>query len=123
MPHRMGQAFHGVNKGAKVMKMMRTLIQEIEKRIKDHYGEKFQGLILYGSMARGEADDSSDIDLLVLLSQPLNYFQELRKIVDILYPVQLKADILISAKPAAVDEFEAGQIGLYRTAKREGLAL
>ena len=105
------------------MKIMRTLIQEIEKRIKYHYGERFQGLILYGSMARGEADDSSDMDLLVLLSQPLNYFQELREIIDILYPVQLEADILISAKPAAVEEFEAGQIELYRTAKREGLAL
>jgi predicted nucleotidyltransferase len=103
--------------------MMNALIKEIEKRIKDHYGEKFQGLIIYGSMARGEANDSSDIDLLVLLAQPLNYFQELRKIVDILYPVQLEADMLISAKPAAVDEFQAGQIGLYRTAKREGLAL
>lgn len=105
------------------MKVIKTLFQDIEKRIADHYGERFQGLILYGSMARGEADDSSDMDLLVLLSQPLHYFLELRQIIEILYPVQLETDILISAKPAAVDEFEAGQIELYRTAKREALVL
>ena len=30
-----------------------------------HYGDKFKGLILYGSQARDESDDQSDIDFLV----------------------------------------------------------
>jgi predicted nucleotidyltransferase len=36
------------------------------------FQDNFQGLILYGSMARGEADNFSDIDLLVLLKKPFN---------------------------------------------------
>ena len=73
-------------------------------------------------MARGQEEKSSDIDLFVLLSKPFNYFNELRKIVELLYPVQLKSEHLISAKPVAADEFESGKIHLYRTAKREGIA-
>jgi predicted nucleotidyltransferase len=73
-------------------------------------------------MARGEADNFSDIDLLVLLKKPFNYFQELRRIVELLYPVQLESENLISAKPAVKEEFESGEILLYRFAKREGLA-
>jgi hypothetical protein len=41
--------------------------------------------------------------------------------VDLLYPIQLASDRLISAMPAAVDEFERGDIQLYRNAKREGV--
>jgi len=71
---------------------------------------------------RDAPKESSDIDLFVLLSKPFNYFDELRKIIELLYPVQLKLEHLISAKPAAEDEFESGKIHLYRIAKREGIA-
>jgi predicted nucleotidyltransferase len=80
-------------------------------------------LVLYGSMARNQASSVSDIDLLVLLSKPFDYFHELRRIVDLLYPIQLESEHLISAKPAAIDEFEYGDIQLYRNVKREGLFL
>jgi predicted nucleotidyltransferase len=73
-------------------------------------------------MARGQAENFSDIDLLVLLKEPFNYFQELRTIVELLYPMQLESECLISAKPAAKEEFDSGKILLYRLAKREGLA-
>jgi predicted nucleotidyltransferase len=99
-----------------------SLLKKCNQILSDYYEDKFQGLILYGSMARGEADNFSDIDLLVLLKEPFNYFQELRRIVELLYPVQLESENLISAKPAAKEEFESGEILLYRFAKREGLA-
>ena len=76
--------------------------------------------MLYGSLARDQSEPGSDIDLLVLLQGPVDYFRELRDIVDLLYPIQLETDRLISAKPAPVDEFERGSIQLYRNARREG---
>lgn len=97
---------------------------EIAKRCKDilasHYGSKFEGVVLYGSTARGQESPSSDIDLLVLLRKPFDYFRELRHIVDLLYPIQLDSEYLISAKPADKDEFEHGVLQLYRNAQREG---
>ena len=41
----------------------------------------------------------SDIDLLVLLSEPFDYFAELRQVIEVLYPIQLESEQLISAKP------------------------
>ena len=102
---------------------MNEIAKKCKRILKEHYGAQFQGLVLYGSMARNREDESSDIDLLVLLHRPFDYFQELWKITDLLYPVQLESEKLISAKPAAVDEFEAGNIHLYRNARSEGLAL
>ena len=76
---------------------MNFVLEKCKHILSDYYGDKFQGLILYGSMARGQTDNFSDIDLLVLLNTPFNYFQELRKIVELLYPVQLESENLISA--------------------------
>ncbi len=58
-----------------------------------------------------------------MISQPFDYFKELRRIVEWLYPIQLESEQLISAKPAPSDESHRGVIQLYRNAKREGIAV
>ena len=49
-----------------------------------HYGDRLQSLILFGSAARQALSPDSDLDLLVVLKPPFDYFQELRSLVDIL---------------------------------------
>ncbi len=98
-------------------------IEKCKDILKKHYGKKFQGLVLYGSFARRENTSESDIDLLVLLKEPFNYFKELREIVDLLYPIQLNSKYLISAQPAAEGEFKEGVIQLYRNARRDGILI
>ena len=100
---------------------IKEAISKSKATLEAHYGPRFEGLVLYGSLARNQGDSSSDIDLLVLLKEPFDYFRELRLIVDMLYDIQLETDRLISAKPAPTDEFERGSIQLYRNARREGL--
>ena len=58
-----------------------------------YYGEQFAGLLLYGSHARQQTEEGSDIDLLVLLHGPFDYFQEIRNLADILYPLKLESEI------------------------------
>jgi predicted nucleotidyltransferase len=79
--------------------------------------------VLYGSVARQQASVDSDIDLLVLLNRPFDYFVELRGIIEMLYPLQLESDQLISAKPVPLDEYEHGRIQLYRNAKKDGVLI
>ena len=97
--------------------------RECKKTLAGYYGERFKGLLLYGSVARGQDGPTSDIDLLVLLKQPFDNCEELRRIVDLLYPIQLESERLISAKPAALDEFQNGRIQLYRNIKKEGVSV
>ncbi|MBN1579384.1 MAG: nucleotidyltransferase domain-containing protein [Anaerolineae bacterium] len=65
-----------------------NVTQKCKRILEGYYGDRFQGLVLYGSVAREQAEPSSDIDLLVLLGQPFDFFQELRQIVDLLYDVR-----------------------------------
>jgi predicted nucleotidyltransferase len=98
-----------------------SVIQKCKEVLSQYYGSRLKSIILYGSMARGEAGPGSDIDLLVLLSVPFDYFAELRQIVDLLYPIQLESKQLISAKPALASDYEVGSISLYRNVRREGV--
>ena len=104
-------------------KIISPIIQKCKETLTKYYGARLKGVILYGSMARGEASPASDIDLLVLLSPPFDYFAELRQLVDLLYPIQLESERLISAKPALASDFELGSLSLYRNARREGVAV
>lgn len=45
----------------------RTLIEKLIEALKRKYGERFISLIIFGSVARGEAKRSSDIDLLLII--------------------------------------------------------
>lgn len=100
-----------------------TIIKKCKATLAKYYGDRLKGVVLYGSMARKQATLSSDIDLLVLLAPPLDYFAELWQIVNVLYPLQLESEHLISAKPVSIKDFEAGSISLYRNAKREGVTV
>jgi predicted nucleotidyltransferase len=102
---------------------VKKVVRQCKKVLAQHYGDRFAGLVLYGSVARGHADAGSDIDLLVLLRGSFDTFKELRQIVDLLYPLQVESERLISAKPVPVDDFEHGRLQLYRNAKREGLLI
>ncbi|MFW5915310.1 MAG: nucleotidyltransferase family protein, partial [Planctomycetota bacterium] len=44
-----------------------SILNECSERLKAHYGDDLADVILYGSFARDEQDEESDIDLLVLL--------------------------------------------------------
>lgn len=101
----------------------REILAQCKALLAQHYQTQFQGLVLYGSVARQQATPASDIDLLVLLTPPFDYFQELHTIIDLLYPVQLESDQLISAKPASIPDFEQGVRQFYRHAKREGVVV
>ena len=48
-------------------KAVRDLVQDFARLVREHFGERVAGIWLYGSAARGDWVEDSDIDVLVLL--------------------------------------------------------
>jgi uncharacterized protein len=48
----------------------RHVLDDLAGRIKERYGERLDRLQVFGSRARGDVSDESDIDLLVVLKVP-----------------------------------------------------
>lgn len=99
------------------------LIKHCAQIIRETYGERLAGIVLYGSVARGDDDPESDIDLLVLIEGEYDLWEEIGRLVDALYPLQLESGRLISAKPARAEDYRRGTTMLYRNAVEEGITL
>jgi predicted nucleotidyltransferase len=100
-----------------------TIRKEIRPRLQKAFQGRFRGVLLFGSEARNQAGEDSDLDLMVLLEAPVRIGRDLETIVTALYPLQLEMDRPIHALPVSSEAFEAGQYGIYRNARREGLYL
>lgn len=102
---------------------LELLRREIPWRLRQALGARYRGTILFGSRARGDASPDSDIDLLVLLDQPVSLGRDGDAIIHALYPVQLGIDVPLHPVPVAYDSYQAGTFGLYRNAREEGIQL
>jgi predicted nucleotidyltransferase len=81
-------------------------------------------VVLFGSKARGADDAESDIDLLVVTSRDLAW-REREAVIDALYDIQLRHDVLLSPLVVSAQEWEQGLLSvlpLHREIERDGIA-
>ncbi len=64
-------------------------------------------IILFGSKARGDDREDSDIDLLLLTAQPLTW-EDRGRAVDLLFPLELEYDIVFGLMSVAEDDWYRG---------------
>ena len=48
---------------------VKRLVEKVEAHLHERYGDGIKRVILYGSYARGEATEHSDVDVLVLVAR------------------------------------------------------
>ena len=97
------------------------LLNQVKSSLQMAFGDRLRRVILYGSEARGCAEPDSDIDLLVLLTGPVDFGKDLRTCIHVLYPLVLDLGRPIDVIPVDVDEYQPQEFSLYRHAKAEGI--
>ena len=51
----------------KSLEEVRPILSELKRELSTIYGSRLKYLLIYGSYARGEAEEGSDLDLMVVL--------------------------------------------------------
>ena len=77
-------------------KQLRNLLGELKEGLKVIYGTHLKGLYLYGSYARGEQQDDSDVDVLVVLKSYDHYVGEVRRSGQLASELSLKYGVSVS---------------------------
>ena len=106
---------------AKLPPKVRDVIIALEKGLKELYGDRFRGLLLYGSYARGTADEGSDVDLLLLLEGPVDAVREILNVQPIKNPLSLESDLVLSVVPTSIEDFERGETIFLRTIRKDAM--
>lgn len=98
-------------------------IRRFVRLLSEAYGERLRGLFLYGSRARGDAAEDSDVDLLVVLADFEDFWKEFHRISSMAYASSFDAGlkVLLSAFPIQEKAFQKGASPLILNVRREGV--
>lgn len=98
---------------------LQEAIRKLEEDLKRLYSERFRGLLLYGSYARGDAREGSDVDLLLLLDGPVNPVREILHMEPVVWPLSLEYDTVLSVMPVGVESYQKGETRFIRSVRKE----
>ncbi len=98
----------------------RQAIKEAVKMLKSQF--PVSNVILFGSKVRGEDDEHSDIDFLLVTSRALHWKEE-KAVVGISFDIGMEHDVIFSPLFASSDEWDGGifmQFPVYEEISRDG---
>jgi uncharacterized protein len=99
-----------------------NIMQTVRKRLQDHAVERFVRLVVFGSVARGDARPDSDIDMMLFVSHTLPSDKEF--ISDLCSDILLEYGIVLSLFCRTEAEFAQRPFNpLFRSILREGVAV
>ena len=108
------------------MKSTDTIILEFSQQIKQLFGKKLAKVILYGSYARGDNKENSDIDIMVLTTLTDEEIDKKETaLFDLAFDFQIEYGIDISVIVKNEGHFNhwLGALPFYDNVKKEGIVL
>ena len=99
--------------------LIRTVMEELRAGLRRLYGDKAPLVLLYGSYARGNANPSSDIDVLLIYQQKVQPGREIRRVGTLLADLNLRYQVLISVLPADQTQYNSHPGVFWQNVRRE----
>ena len=102
--------------------IIRKLLIEFKEHLAALYGERLKGVYLFGSYARGEADEESDVDVLIVLDQVKHYGQEVDHTGEISASLSLEYGKSISCVFVPEEKWHKDQTLFFLNVREEAIA-
>jgi predicted nucleotidyltransferase len=99
------------------------VLEGLDRGLRGLYGERYRGLVLFGSYARGEAEEGSDVDLLLLLDGEVDPTREIIRAESVTWPLALESGYLLALLPVSVEAFTGSGSPLMLNARKEGVPI
>ncbi len=99
-----------------------AVLKEFREKVERLYGQRLKNIILYGSWARNEATQDSDIDLAVVLSGDVVAGKEIDRLIDIVTDINLNYGVLLSIYPVSENDYTEVNSPLLMNLRKEGVS-
>ena len=87
--------------------------------LEELYGPRLRGTYLYGSYARGEADEESDVDVLVVLDRIEGYGAEIERTSELASRLSLHYDVSVSRAFVTEGDWRSSRTTFLRSVREE----
>ena len=102
---------------------VKRLVDQVKAFLHERYGAAIKRVILYGSHARGEATEDSDVDVLVLTDPSLRPSDVRKSLSDLLFDMLMDEGELVSVIVIPEDFFEDHNLPFMLNVREEGVAV
>jgi len=99
------------------------ILHELRAKLARELGGQLSAVFLYGSQARGDASDDSDIDVLVVLEGAIDHAELIRRTSRIVSDLSLKWDVTLSRAFVSKERFQHEDSPFLLNVRREGVAV
>jgi uncharacterized protein len=101
-------------------------LRRFASSVRERFAERVSEIVLFGSYARGDVHEESDVDVLVLIDGLAH--PELREVIDLATKVKLSSDPWVGLSPLVLSTEQANELRargrlLWRDIATEGLPL
>lgn len=96
-------------------------MKELKEGLTQIYGDNLKAVYLYGSYARGDFREGSDVDVMILLKDYRSYFKELYRSSDYVSDVSLKYDVTVSCIIIKEIQWKQLEMPVVRSIHKDGV--
>lgn len=99
-----------------------NILSELKNHLNAHSDNSVKDVILFGSQARGDSDENSDYDILIVLNRHYSGEDE-NEILDLCYDIDLKYNIILDVHILSTSELdsERGKQPIFINAVKSGI--
>jgi predicted nucleotidyltransferase len=100
---------------------VKTLLAEIKVGLLKLYGQRLKAVILFGSYARGDYNQNSDFDVMIVLDTYERYWDELVRSAELTSDLSLKYNVTISRTIMKEPQWKKGDLPVLVNVRAEGI--
>lgn len=115
---------NGVNQLVIIPTTIQAMLSDFTDIMQEAYKDSLYQILLFGSYARGEANDESDIDIIVILDKSeMNITSEINKIVEYSFDLDLEYGKTLCALPMSLDYWDTEESFFLDEVRKDGFLI
>jgi uncharacterized protein len=100
---------------------IKNLLAELKQGLANIYDDRLKAVYLFGSYARGDYHEGSDLDVMIVLDTYKSYWDELVRSAELASDLSLKYDVTVSRTIMTEEQWKKGDLPVLRNVRAEGI--
>lgn len=100
---------------------IKSLMAKMKNGLTELYSQRLKAVYLFGSYARGDYDQNSDLDVMIVLDSYKSYWDELVCSAELASDLSLEYEVTISRTIMTEEQWKTGELPVLKNVRAEGV--